>query len=76
MTPALLATLHDLVIGLGLAVVLGLVFWGFSSWLDRGSVPERLTSERAEPIDLAAERDVYLAERDRHEEDVALRRVA
>jgi hypothetical protein len=32
--------------------------------------------EREQPMDLAAERDAYLASRDRHEEDVALRRVA
>lgn len=30
----LLATLHDLVVGLGLAVILGLFFWGISRLFD------------------------------------------
>lgn len=70
-----------------LATVTGLSAWTvvaafayvclWAIWVARHpQVEERVRPERERPIDLAAERSAHLALRDRHEEEIALRRVA
>ncbi len=78
--PALLATLRDLLIGLGIGIVVALVICAaiylYGLWLRQGRLieEERLRREPEPPVDFHQEIANYLASRERN--DAGERRAA